>query len=55
MEKIQRTATKIKSLVNKERLREWGNLRYEKNEIASMVKGQGKIVNLEPFYIASKR
>lgn len=27
-----------------------GNLSYEKSKTTSTVKGQGKIVNLEPFY-----
>lgn len=54
MEVIQRIATKLKSLVNKEGLGGWGNLSYEKSKTTSTVKGQGKIVNLEPFYTASK-
>lgn len=45
LEEIQRMATKLKSLVNKEGLWEWGNLSYEENKTASMVKGQGKIDN----------
>lgn len=54
MEEIQRIATKLKSWVNKEGLGGWGNLSYEKSKITSTVKGQGKIVNLEPFHIASR-
>lgn len=42
LEEIQRTATRLKSLVNKEELRRWGNLSYEKNKTTSTVKDQGK-------------